>query len=709
MTQYELPYASLLPSQLLLGSPFQPGSNGLAQFPTFMPASPLAGAGVGVAAGAASPGGFTPVMGHSQLAGFQYSPGADAATSGPNGSNAGASGTQTGVGASGHVQTVLAPYYYPPAPTMEFQSRTIYLGNIPPGTSAEEVLNHVRSGIVETLRLVPEKCCAFISFLSHASAAHFFADAQLKKLSIKGNELRIGWGRSSPLPAPLSLAVTHDSASRNVYLGDLPKDITEDEIRRDVERFGPIDCIKLIKEKRIAFVHFLSIGIALKCVTQLPNEKNWGPESGRKVNYGKDRCAYISKTQAQNAAQYLGLSVEQTTSAGENGSNAGTSSGSGSKAANTASTSAPSAEGGAADGDNLASALAFQSAAAVAIATLTGGGPTNIGNRTIFLGNIHPEASTEDICNTVRGGLVQKVRYIPDKHICFVTFVDATAAAQFYATAHYMGLAINSRRLKIGWGKHSGPLHHGIALAVTAGATRNVYIGNVNSSWKESKLRKDFRVFGEVEQINFLAEKNCAFVNFTDITCAIKAIEGIRERSDYCEFKINFGKDRCANQPRINPEVVTDLLRDYYERLQEVSVAAYQHQSQENAAASEYWNVVNSNHAYLAVGAATGVNTSETSINSSNTNIPALHGNNEEDTVVAAKAGKQQKHEELDQNHTNNEDEESSSVTLSNDESVMSDNGATAVDLTRVDDQESKEKAGVATQVYGLAIENGTY
>lgn len=395
-------------------------------------------------------------------------------------------------------------------------SRTVYLGNVPAETTAEEVLNHVRSGIVENLKMVPEKNCAFVSFLDHSSAAHFRSDAILKKLTIEGKDIKVGWGRATPLPSSISFPVTQEGASRNVYLGSLPDDITEEEIRDDLGRFGPIDTIKLVREKNIGFVHFLSIATAIKVVMQLPFEEKW---KARKVYYGKDRCAYISKTQQQNAAQYLGLApgYEQLL--------AGT------------------------DREVLSTALAQQTAAAVAVAAAAGGAQ-NVGNRTVYLGSVHPETTIEEICNVVRGGLIHNIRYIPKKHICFVTFVDPTAAAQFFASATIQGLSIHNRRIKIGWGKHSGPLIQAVSLAVTAGASRNVYIGNICPTWTEAKLRRDFSEFGEIEQINFLPEKNCAFVNFTNITNAIKAIEGIKQKDEYKPFKINFGKDRCGNPPR---------------------------------------------------------------------------------------------------------------------------------------------------------------
>jgi RNA recognition motif-containing protein len=401
-------------------------------------------------------------------------------------------------------------------------SRTVYLGNIPPETSAEEILGHVRSGQIESVRLLPDKNCAFISFLDGSSATHFHSDAILKKLSIKGQDIKIGWGKPSSVPTSVALAVQQNGASRNVYLGNLPEETSEDELREDLSKFGPIDTVKIVREKAIGFVHFLSIGNAIKAVTQLPQDPRW--QAPRRVYYGKDRCAYVSKTQQQNAAQYLGIAPGYAHVL--NG----------------------------ADRDLITSALAQQSVAAAAVAQ-TAGGANNVGNRTVYLGNIHPETTIEEICNVVRGGLLHHIRYIPDKHICFVTFIDPTSAASFYALSNLQGLMIHNRRLKIGWGKHSGALPPAIALAVSGGASRNVYVGNLDETWTEERLRQDFQDYGEIELINTLREKSCAFVNFTNIANAIKAIEAVRGKDEYKRFKVNFGKDRCGNPPRqMNPQ-----------------------------------------------------------------------------------------------------------------------------------------------------------
>lgn len=107
-----------------------------------------------------------------------------------------------------------------------------------------------------------------------------------------------------------------------------------------------------------------------------------------------------------------------------------------------------------------------------------------------------------------------------------------------------------------------------------SGATRNVYVGNIEDFelFGEEKLKRDFGEYGDIELVNFLKEKyapvtwlttqrltilvcrNCAFVNFTNISNAIKAIDGVKNKPDYANLRIAHGKDRCANPPRSGPQ-----------------------------------------------------------------------------------------------------------------------------------------------------------
>jgi RNA recognition motif-containing protein len=180
--------------------------------------------------------------------------------------------------------------------------RTVYVGNLPADAAVDELLSQVRFGPIESVKILPEKNCAFISFLDPNTAAAFHSDALMRKVSLHSQELKVGWGKPSAVPASVLMAVQQQGATRNVYLGHLDESITEQSLRDDLARFGPIDQVKIVRDKNIGFVHFLSIQTAIKVVQTLASEPAW---VNRRVNYGKDRCAYVPKSQHQQQQHNL--------------------------------------------------------------------------------------------------------------------------------------------------------------------------------------------------------------------------------------------------------------------------------------------------------------------------------------------------------------------------------------------------------------------
>jgi hypothetical protein len=123
-----------------------------------------------------------------------------------------------------------------------------------------------------------------------------------------------------------------------------------------------------------------------KVVNTLPTEPAW---AGKRVNYGKDRCAYVPKSQ-QAAAHAAQAAAAQSLVAQ-------TSQMSPVQTAGPFSPFSPFAGG--------FSAAEVMGAAAQGL------------NRTVYLGNVHPETTGEDLCNAIRGGVLQSIRYMQDKHI----------------------------------------------------------------------------------------------------------------------------------------------------------------------------------------------------------------------------------------------------------------------------------------------------
>jgi RNA recognition motif-containing protein len=139
---------------------------------------------------------------------------------------------------------------------------------------------------------------------------------------------------------------------------------------------------------------------------------------------------------------------------------------------------------------------------------------------------------------------------MPDKNIAFVTFVQAASANEFFERVQHEGLVFKGKKVKIGWGKPT-PLPTSVQTAVQQySASRNVYIGSTDDQICEERLYNDFGEFGEIELVNLIPDKNIAFVNFTDILSAIRAVEAMKVNPDYHRYKINYGKDRCGNAPR---------------------------------------------------------------------------------------------------------------------------------------------------------------
>ena len=470
-------------------------------------------------------------------------------------------------------------------------TRSIIMSSVDPSVSITNFLDCVKFGPIESARIAedypdPGVNSIALTFLKVETCLHFYNNlltyfAKFKD-SIHSPDLTINFANCKKLLPFIANAINNDGATRNVYIGNLTqlnRHISTEFLSSELTKFGIIDKIDLIdkgtgEEKEVfAFVHFTNVASAIKAVEQLSFSSEW---ENCKIFYGPDRCSVENDKFARSLTDecyvdpppvaipvqtpvcYSDVYLDETASA------YGQTEGFGSELCESPYSESfhPLAE------DSIVNALNQKSVTAAAVAS-TSGGLENIGNRTICISNLDPSTKVEDICNTVRGGLLQVIRFLPERKMCFMTFVEAEAAAQFFANANIHPIILHSRRLKIGWGHHSGQLPNSIQLEVSAGASRNVYIGQSTESADaendevlpdEAIIRKDFSSFGEVEQINFIKDNKAVFVNFLNISHAIKVVKDANgdfenDFHEYFEnryrgFKINFGKDRCGNPPK---------------------------------------------------------------------------------------------------------------------------------------------------------------
>ncbi|KAJ7288967.1 hypothetical protein C8J57DRAFT_1707226 [Mycena rebaudengoi] len=186
----------------------------------------------------------------------------------------------------------------------------------------------------------------------------------------------------------------------------------------------------------------------------------------------------------------------------------------------------------------------------------------------VYLGNIHPEPAR----NSIRGGVLQRGRYMADIHIAFITCIDLSHVLHLLPGVGRPRLTLNNRRLKLGWGKDSrshtaarcatstpalsrtsqgkssGPPT--CALAMLAGAP-SAPSRTLRPSADPGECRpiallrflKETYAFPPPRLVLYqgVSHMNCAFVNFTNVSDVTKATEN---RSKYAAHRAREGPVR---------------------------------------------------------------------------------------------------------------------------------------------------------------------
>ncbi|KAL6932332.1 hypothetical protein ACO0OL_003810 [Hanseniaspora opuntiae] len=440
----------------------------------------------------------------------------------------------------------------------QIPTRTILLSNIPATTSAKTILNHVKVGIIQQLLMIPSDSnngtiSAKLSFLILKHSVEFYCDALLKKLTIDKNKINIEYTDEVPqghLTKKL-LKLPHYKPTRNLFIAGF-YNINEETLHRrlvtDLSSFGSIDIIKIIKEKGIAFVHFLDIEDCIQAFLSVNSYSEF--YENKKMGFGRDRCEFVTITERYNATvstkstNEYGIRVKEPQNESQYFTNTD---GRVMKKIPIPLSTYLNAM------DNFPINTPFMEVPEKC--PYVPANNENLNNRNIFIGGLPLNTTLTTICNTVRGGSLEKIKLIKDKNICFVTFLESQAALAFYEYYQSNDFVINKKKCIIKWGKHSGPLDPLLKLAVYKGASRNIYIGGVKSNKNKepftwSNIKKTFSKFGEVEQINFLTEKGCFFVNFASIQSAVECLDKLRDDPLYKDLQMNYGKDRVGNKRR---------------------------------------------------------------------------------------------------------------------------------------------------------------
>ncbi|KWU46568.1 ARM repeat-containing protein, partial [Rhodotorula sp. JG-1b] len=186
------------------------------------------------------------------------------------------------------------------SPPPQQPTRSLWVGNLDPKTTPAELQDvFAPYGAIESLRLIPEKECGFVNFVSVADAMRAKEDVlnrlggQLTKTS---GLVRIGYGKAESTPSPNAPGLVHPRSAgghpgpadlnlqtqptRALWVGSIPPTTTPNHLLAVFSAFGPIESARVLTHKSCGFVNFERLDDAVSARKALNGREILGNQIG---------------------------------------------------------------------------------------------------------------------------------------------------------------------------------------------------------------------------------------------------------------------------------------------------------------------------------------------------------------------------------------------------------------------------------------------
>ncbi|KAI8355680.1 hypothetical protein BD560DRAFT_426570 [Blakeslea trispora] len=175
-------------------------------------------------------------------------------------------------------------------------TRSLWLGHLEITNQTANELSAVFSkyGMIESIRVFPDRECAFVNFSSieEAIKAH---DACISNQLLMEN-VKIGFGRLEPnsvtsSPTTSSAIPTNESThgpTRALWIGNIPANTTQAALNRVFSKYGAIESVRVLTNKNCGFINFHHQEDAVKARRALHNQEIMGRNTGAvKIGFAK--------------------------------------------------------------------------------------------------------------------------------------------------------------------------------------------------------------------------------------------------------------------------------------------------------------------------------------------------------------------------------------------------------------------------------------
>ncbi|KAL0088011.1 armadillo-type protein, partial [Phycomyces blakesleeanus] len=178
---------------------------------------------------------------------------------------------------------------------VQIPTRSLWLGNIDPSiTTADLTCLFTPCGPIDSIRILPDRECAFVNFESLEDALRAKESATTKLSSRLGStSLKVGFGRHEAVPQPVVVTETNTSSAqgptRALWIGNIPVSTTPNCLLSLFSPFGSIESARVLTHKNCGFVNFELQEDAVRAKKALIGKEIMGPGSGPvRIGFAKE-------------------------------------------------------------------------------------------------------------------------------------------------------------------------------------------------------------------------------------------------------------------------------------------------------------------------------------------------------------------------------------------------------------------------------------
>ncbi|KAJ2039230.1 hypothetical protein H4S03_001827 [Coemansia sp. S3946] len=167
-------------------------------------------------------------------------------------------------------------------------TRSLWVGNVDPAMSNQDLVAQFgKYGRVESLRLLPDKECAFVNFLRVEDAISAKEDMHAGA-RIGNNTVRVGYGKGESYATGDAQAM---QPTRALWIGNIAPAANPDSLATIFQQFGTIESARVLNHKNCGFVNFIRLEDAVRAKQAM---------NGKSIDGSVVRIGYAKVPAAKN-------------------------------------------------------------------------------------------------------------------------------------------------------------------------------------------------------------------------------------------------------------------------------------------------------------------------------------------------------------------------------------------------------------------------